>query len=213
MKDSNNNSICLHNLRIGDLCADCGEIVDDKTKLYNALHSTDDLKITETMAIQNDIRRIEELRKQNKLVLVLDLDQTVLHTTISKDYMEGVDNFVLDGLTYAVKIRPFFRRMLDLIHDKFEIHVYTMGTKRYAEKICRILDPDKIYFGDRIISRSVNNGQYVKTLNRLFCLHENVIILDDRADVWDYSSNLILVKPFIFWNTGDLNDPSQLRKK
>lgn len=203
---------CEHNLRIGDLCADCGEMVNDQTKLFNALHSTDDLKVTESIALQNDTIRMSNLRKENKLVLVLDLDQTVLHTTISKDYLEGVDNFVLDGLTYSVKIRPYFRRMLEMIHEKFEIHVYTMGTKRYAEKICRILDPKKKYFGDRVISRNVNNGEYVKSLNRLFCLHENVIILDDRADIWDYSENLILVKPYFFWKTGDVNDPSKIGK-
>jgi RNA polymerase II subunit A-like phosphatase len=170
------------------------------------------LKITETLALEKDTIRFTNLRKERKLVLVLDLDQTVLHTTISNDFKEDVDNFVLGGVTYNVKLRPNIHQFLSSIYKLYEIHVYTMGVQAYAEKICRILDPDKKYFGDRVISRSVNNGEYVKNLNRLFCLHDNVIILDDRADVWNFSSNLILVKPYFYWKSGDINDPKRIKK-
>lgn len=35
----------------------------------------------------------------------------------------------------------------------YEMHVYTMGTRSYADAICKIVDPEGKYFGGRIISR------------------------------------------------------------
>lgn len=41
-----------------------------------------------------------------------------------------------------------------------------------------------------------------------------VVILDDRADVWEWSSSLIKVRPYRFFiDTGDINDPALLAKK
>lgn len=33
------------------------------------------------------------------------------------------------------------------------MHVYTMGTRAYAEQVCGIIDPDGKIFGPRILSR------------------------------------------------------------
>jgi RNA polymerase II subunit A-like phosphatase len=44
----------------------------------------------------------------------------------------------------------------DFLHDmatKYEMHVYTMGTRAYAEEVCAAIDPDGKLFGGRILSR------------------------------------------------------------
>jgi RNA polymerase II subunit A C-terminal domain phosphatase len=39
------------------------------------------------------------------------------------------------------------------------MHVYTMGTRAYAEQVCAALDPDRKIFGDRILSRDESGSQ------------------------------------------------------
>ena len=41
----------------------------------------------------------------------------------------------------------------------YEMHVYTMGTRSYAEAICNVVDPEGKFFGGRIISRDENRSQ------------------------------------------------------
>lgn len=37
--------------------------------------------------------------------------------------------------------------------EKYEMHVYTMGTRAYAEAVCATIDPDGAIFGGRLLSR------------------------------------------------------------
>ena len=44
--------------------------------------------------------------------------------------------------------------------EKYEMHVYTMGTRAYAEKVCAAIDPDGHLFGGRILSRDESGSEY-----------------------------------------------------
>lgn len=39
------------------------------------------------------------------------------------------------------------------------MHVYTMGTRAYAEQVCAALDPDRKLFGGRILSRDESGSE------------------------------------------------------
>ena len=45
------------------------------------------------------------------------------------------------------------RKFLDDVSKLYELHVFTMGCRSYANEITRYIDPDKHYFGSRVISR------------------------------------------------------------
>lgn len=96
------------------------------------------------------------------------------------------------------------------------MHVYTMGTRAYAEKVCGVIDPDGKIFGRRILSRDESGSESVdttassrpradipyvqgltaKSIARLFPVDTSmVVIIDDRADVWEGSRNLVKVIP------------------
>ena len=94
------------------------------------------------------------------------------------------------------------------------MHVYTMGTRAYAEEVCNAIDPDGSIFGGRVLSRDESGsacrrcyssifpmltvliGLTQKSLQRLFpCDTSMVVIIDDRADVWEWSPNLLKVIP------------------
>jgi RNA polymerase II subunit A-like phosphatase len=98
----------------------------------------------------------ERLRKQKKLSLVLDLDHTLVHATNdvrARHYLNRLDvrTLVLPMLEepspqqqnlfmqHFVKLRPYVKEFLEYASPKFEIGVYTMGTRDYAEQICMLI--------------------------------------------------------------------------
>src|SRR5215470_6262128 len=87
------------------------------------------------------------------------------------------------------------------------MHIYTMATRAYAQEVAKIIDPKGVYFGDRIMSRDESGSMSHKFLNRIFPIDTKlVVIIDDRADVWSWSPNLVKVNPYGFFvGIGDIN--------
>ncbi len=111
------------------------------------------------------------------------------------------------GCWYYVKPRPGLSAFLHELNKKYELHVYTMGTRSYADCVCKLVDPDGTLFGSRILSRDENGSLLQKSLARLFPVDTSmVVIIDDRSDVWNRSPNLIKVIPYDFFvGIGDIN--------
>lgn len=42
---------------------------------------------------------------------------------------------------------------------KYDMHVYTMGTRAYAEEVCSAIDPDGSIFKGRILSRDESGSE------------------------------------------------------
>ncbi|RKP17785.1 HAD-like protein, partial [Rozella allomycis CSF55] len=113
---------------------------------------------------------------------------------------------------YYVKLRPNALEFIKEVSKKYELHIYTMGTRAYAHKIANILDKEYKYFQQRILSRDDSGSFTQKALHRLFPFDvSKVVIIDDREDVWNGSPNLIPVKPYFFFEgIGDINAPEKL---
>ncbi|KAF9566917.1 hypothetical protein CPC08DRAFT_627531 [Agrocybe pediades] len=112
-----------------------------------------------------------------------------------------------EGCMYYIKPRPGWKEFLRDTATKYEMHVYTMGTRAYAEEVCAAIDPDGSIFGGRLLSRDESGSLTQKSLQRLFpCDTSMVVIIDDRADVWEWSPNLLKVIPYDFFiGIGDIN--------
>lgn len=105
--------------------------------------------------------------------------------------------------------RPGVGKFLKDMSEKYEMHVYTMGTRTYADAICKVVDPKGEFFGDRILSRDesgselsgrsvfmLSTGFNAKDLKRLFPTDQSmVVVIDDRSDVWSDVPNLVKVVP------------------
>lgn len=101
-----------------------------------------------------------------------------------------------EGCWYYVKPRPGLADFLRSLSERYELHVYTMGTRSYADCVCKLVDPDGSLFGTRILSRDENGSLVQKSLTRLFPMDTSmVVIIDDRGDVWSWSPNLVKVIP------------------
>jgi RNA polymerase II subunit A-like phosphatase len=189
---------------------------------------------------QDEATRVEEdakrrLLSSRRLSLVVDLDQTIIHATVdptvgewqedennpNHEAVKEVKSFQLvddgpgmRGCWYYIKLRPKLKEFLKTISEIYELHIYTMGTRAYAQNIANIVDPDRKIFGDRILSRDESGSLTAKNLQRLFPVDTKmVVIIDDRGDVWKWSDNLIKVSPYDFFvGIGDINS-SFLPKK
>ncbi|ELA42600.1 FCP1-like phosphatase, phosphatase domain-containing protein [Vittaforma corneae ATCC 50505] len=197
---------CTHSLRIDSLCAICGAEILKGTDLVPVLHHTDRVFQTSEEARKLQKIRNKQLNEEKKMILILDLDQTILHTTLWK--IDCDFTFSISSTMFYVKLRPHLNRFLEKISKMFEIHIYTMGTREYVTEICKAIDPNGIYFGDRIVSRNENFNELKKSIERITCISRNVVIIDDRADVWNYSKNLVLIRPFWYRDKMNINDTS-----
>lgn len=159
---------------------------------------------------------------------MVDLDQTIIHAAVdptiaewqkdkdnpNHDAVKDVCAFQLiddgpgmRGCWYYIKLRPGLKDFLEKVSHIYEMHIYTMGTRQYAEKIADIVDPGRHYFADRILSRDESGSMTNKNLERLFPIDTKmVVIIDDRGDVWKWNANLVRVVPFDFFvGIGDIN--------
>ncbi|KAL3453578.1 hypothetical protein BJX65DRAFT_264288 [Aspergillus insuetus] len=211
------------------------DITDSMRAPIQMTHDNTALTVSEKEAtrVEEDAKR--RLLAGRKLSLVVDLDQTIIHATVDPtvgEWMEDKDNpnhealsdvrafQLIDdgpgmrGCWYYVKLRPGLESFLQNISEMFELHIYTMGTRAYAQHIASIIDPDRKLFGDRILSRDESGSLTAKNLHRLFPVDTKmVVIIDDRGDVWRWSPNLIKVSPYDFFvGIGDINS-SFLPKK
>lgn len=194
------------------------------------VHDQTNLTVSKTQAQRTESELQKRLLQSRKLTLVVDLDQTIIHACIDPtvgewqkdptnpnyESVKNVKAFQLnDGprgvahqCWYYIKMRPRLEEFLRRIATMYELHVYTMGTRAYAESVARIVDPERKLFGNRVISRDENGNMFAKSLQRLFPVSTNmVVIIDDRADVWPRNrSNLIKVSPYDFFRgIGDIN--------
>ena len=198
-------------------------------------HDTQYLTISQDEANRVDEEAKRRLLASRKLSLVVDLDQTIIHAAVDPtiaEWQKDRDNpnheavkdvrafQLIDdgpgmrGCWYYIKLRPGLMEFLKRISQIYELHIYTMGTRQYAQQIANIVDPDRKYFGERILSRDESGSMIAKNLERLFPIDTKmVVIIDDRGDVWKWSANLIRVTPFDFFvGIGDINS-SFLPKK
>ncbi|XP_066142686.1 RNA polymerase II subunit A C-terminal domain phosphatase isoform X1 [Euwallacea fornicatus] len=217
---------CSHPTIMNDMCAECGaDLQKDDTLKGTAsvpmIHAIPDLKVSEELAQKLGQADSERLLKDRKLVLLVDLDQTLIHTTNDNipPNIKDVYHFQLYGPKspwYHTRLRPGTHKFLESICQYYELHICTFGARNYAHMIAMFLDPDQKFFSNRILSR---DECFVPTskkanLRALFpCGDDLVCIIDDREDVWSHATNLIHVKPYHFFqHTGDINAPPGLDK-
>ncbi|KAJ5888032.1 hypothetical protein N7495_008073 [Penicillium taxi] len=180
----------------------------------------------EASRVEEDAKR--RLLASRRLSLVVDLDQTIIHATVDPtvgewkedkenpnyEALRDVRQFQLiddgpgmHGCWYYIKLRPGLEEFLREVAQLYELHIYTMGTRAYAQNIADIIDPTRELFGDRILSRDESGSLTAKNLQRLFPVDTKmVVIMDDRGDVWRWNANLIKVTPYDFFvGIGDIN--------
>ena len=220
--------VCGHPAFYKNLCVACGalssslapEAFSSPSSLI--IGSVGSLQVSEKEAQRIEVSRAETLLKSRRLALVLDIDHTLLHAVLappntpipslpslpSSAAREGrILPLFLEGVLHLVKLRPHLFGFLDALLPLCQMHLYTNGTRPYAELVTALIDPERKYFNLRIASRSDSlhfTGE--KYLHKLFLNDTSmVLVMDDREDVWRegrQSKQLVLVKPYLYFHEG-----------
>ena len=131
--------------------------------------------------------------KNNKKLLILDLDETLVHSDI--DFLLKEKNVKYDKILHfdsdeerniplPLIIRPGLYKFLDYAAQNFNLVVFTASYPQYADAIIDYIERDKKYFQMRLYRNHcifIEPGLYIKDL-RIFkkCQKmENIIILDN----------------------------------
>ncbi len=134
------------------------------------VHSIPELKVSKEEAQALGMEDEARLRRHRKLVLLVDLDQTIIHTTNEniKPNIKDVYHFQLYGNKspwYHTRVRPYAKEFLDAVSKMYELHIVTFGARLYAHTIAGFLDPKSKHFSHRILSRDECFDSRSKTAN------------------------------------------------
>jgi FCP1-like phosphatase family protein len=182
---------CPHPETFDSLCVVCGALIESTrstTFTTTASNNSTDLLLsssrttisaTRSILVNGNVLTVNEdtaamklasLQRTRRLVLVLDIDHTLLHSVqIDGPPPRGAAAIMRDGEIHhlpieefdqfgrikhlVMKKRPYLDHFLAEAHKFCRMSIYTAGKRAYAEAVVKILDPEGKYFQKRIIAR------------------------------------------------------------
>jgi len=137
---------------------------------------------------------------RNKKTLVLDLDETLVHSSLENELPQDSSS---EHLTYDftfpvhlgedrydvyVYVRPGAIEFLEKMQEHFEVVIFTASQKMYAEKLLNILDPKRRYIRHRLFRDScvLVEGNYLKDLSVIGRDLKDTIIVDNSPQAFAF---------------------------
>ena len=141
----------------------------------------------------------------NKKTLVLDLDETLIHSAFEqfsqKDDIKLKMKIKNEEYIIHVLKRPYLDEFLKIVTEKFEVVIFTASISDYANPLLDKLDPlHKIsYRLFRQHCTRTDNGLFIKDLNKLGRNLKDVVIIDNNPV--SYTLNKMNGLPILTWHS------------
>ena len=151
--------------------------------------------------------------KDNKLELVLDLDNTCIYSYLyDKNALYVQDNQkkfhkkkakiisfqYKDFVLYNVLIlREGLEEFLKYVLPICNFHISTLGTKNYGKEIANIFK-DSFGIEFKGFKGKLDENECTKYISDLYIKKEKTVIIDDNANVWEKDSENIIISKFFF---------------
>eukprot|EP00768_Dysnectes_brevis_P006111 gnl/Dysnectes_brevis/4694_a6428_816.p1 GENE.gnl/Dysnectes_brevis/4694_a6428_816~~gnl/Dysnectes_brevis/4694_a6428_816.p1 ORF type:complete len:343 (+),score=25.74 gnl/Dysnectes_brevis/4694_a6428_816:146-1174(+) len=142
----------------------------------------------------------------NKRLLVLDLDETLIHTSSRRipnpDFVLSIQGMTRsrDQKLYVLQ-RPGLDQFLKHVGQRFEVSLFTFGREEYANAVVDFFDRDRI-IRHRLYRSSCTrmpgtSGGIVKDLSRLGRPLCDVVLLDNSSSAGEFQqANTVPIKSF-----------------
>ena len=183
-----NKNDLLKNMNINKCLKDINKVntMNSKTKLNLNNNNINIIKKPKPPFLTSDIL-YSKFNKKN-FTLILDLDETLIKFVTNINYPKG-----------KIIFRPGLIQFLNKIFPLFDLILWTIAKKDYADEMINNIEKDKKYFTARLYRdhASYKNNIYVKDLSNLGRPLDKIIIIDDKESNFSLQrSNGILIRPF-----------------
>ncbi|RAL41247.1 hypothetical protein DM860_010041 [Cuscuta australis] len=117
------------------------------------------------------------------------------------------DTHLLDGGALVLKLRPGVRSFLEKASAMFDLSIYTMGTRHYADQVAGRLVRHASHGGGgglsfvKVISREDCTVERQKGLDVVPSHRRAVLVVDDKAKVWamEDRDHVLTIAPYYFF--------------
>ena len=151
-----------------------------------------------------------------KKVVLLDLDETLIHGDFQEEYLNDIDHLYdkiikftsldeQEEVSVGIFVRNGVQKFLEEISKIFDIGIFTASSKDYADAVINYLDPNNEFIKFRLYRNScikVNNIS-IKDLRIIGVDLKNIVLIDNN--MYSFANQLgngILINSFYY----DKND-------
>ncbi|CAD8200634.1 unnamed protein product [Paramecium pentaurelia] len=148
-------------------------------------------------------RQVEVPKEENKSkVLLLDLDETLIHCSSSKEQAQVNINQI------SFNVRPYTNYFLNKLSQVYSIFIFTASSPSYASIVVDYLDPDQtkiIGIFSRNHCMETKNGFFIKDLRTLKDIDlSSTIIVDNLAHSFGLQIDNGI--PILEWNSDEKDE-------
>ena len=175
--------------------------MEKKIKYEDEKNSNYNFKTSRSFKIKNINQENKSKIDNNKKTLILDLDETLVHSLFEPEKMNNIaikpdihlkiffNNKYQEIFVYK---RPFLDIFLKEMHKIFNIYVFTASIEKYAKPLLEKLDKNKLiikkFYRESCL---LSEGKFIKNLNslNLNLKLKDIIIVDNNPFSFKFNKN------------------------